>query len=313
MKLSVLRKLMANVPPDFDYKDQTQRSKYVQQMGLDPGAIYQELEMESDYVDTHRDVSFAGSPVNLHSHDFYELLYCCNTCGAEYLVGTERYRLQKGDVILIPPGLSHRPLLPDSMAEPYIRIVLWISREFMANILRSFPEVLMSKTSYSVLLRTAGTPWESLEELFLKGAKIAQESSDESRLLLIGNTITLLAHLRQAFLDRAAGRIKAEKPELLDRIMTYIEQNLSRHITLTDTAKAFYVSESTVSHIFRNKLGVSFYRFVTQRRLIAAKVLIQEGSILEQVAEQVGFSDYSSFYRAFKQEYGISPRQFRKL
>lgn len=304
---------MANVPPDFDYKDQTQRSKYVQQMGLDPGTIYQELEMESDYVDTHRDVSFAGSPVNLHSHDFYELLYCCNTCGAEYLVGTERYRLQKGDVILIPPGLSHRPLLPDSMAEPYIRIVLWISREFMANILRSFPEVLISKTSYSVLLRTAGTPWESLEELFLKGAKIAQESSDESRLLLIGNTITLLAHLRQAFLDRAAGRIKAEKPELLDRIMTYIEQNLSRHITLTDTAKAFYVSESTVSHIFRNKLGVSFYRFVTQRRLIAAKVLIQEGSILEQVAEQVGFSDYSSFYRAFKQEYGISPRQFRKL
>ena len=35
--------------------------------------------------------------------------------------------------------------------------------------------------------------------------------------------------------------------------------------------------------------------------------------MLEQVGEQVGFSDYSSFYRAFKQEYGISPRQYRKL
>ena len=312
MKLSHLQAMIKGFPQGQPPSAE-QMQHLLRQLGYDPDNLYQELEMESRFADIHPDSGSSNTQVQLHSHPFYEILYCRNTCGAQYLMGTQRYRLQKGDVILIPPGLSHRPLLPDSMAEPYIRIVLWISREFMANILRSFPEVLMSKTSYSVLLRTAGTPWESLEELFLKGAKIAQESSDESRLLLIGNTITLLAHLRQAFLDRAAGRIKAEKPELLDRIMTYIEQNLSRHITLTDTAKAFYVSESTVSHIFRNKLGVSFYRFVTQRRLIAAKVLIQEGSILEQVAEQVGFSDYSSFYRAFKQEYGISPRQFRKL
>ena len=33
---------------------------------------------------------------------------------------------------------------------------------------------------------------------------------------------------------------------------------------------------------------------------------------MEAVAEQVGFSDYSSFFRAFKQEYGVSPRQYRK-
>ena len=60
-------------------------------------------------------------------------------------------------------------------------------------------------------------------------------------------------------------------------------------------------------------MGVSFYRCVTQRRLIASKALILQGIPLEQVSERVGFADYSGFYRAFRQEYGISPRQYRRM
>lgn len=60
-------------------------------------------------------------------------------------------------------------------------------------------------------------------------------------------------------------------------------------------------------------MGISFYQCVTQNRLIASKTLIEQNIALETVAEQVGFNDYSSFYRAFKQEYGISPRQYRKM
>ena len=60
-------------------------------------------------------------------------------------------------------------------------------------------------------------------------------------------------------------------------------------------------------------MGLSLYHYITQRRLISAKNLISTGIPLEHVATQVGFSDYSTFYRAFKQEYGISPRQYRSL
>jgi len=93
----------------------------------------------------------------------------------------------------------------------------------------------------------------------------------------------------------------------------YLEKNYSKSVTIGDLAKEFYVSNSTVSHLFKKKLGVSFYRCVTQRRLIAAKTLILQGLPLEQINERVGFTDYSTFYRAFKQEYGISPRQYRKM
>ena len=68
---------------------------------------------------------------------------------------------------------------------------------------------------------------------------------------------------------------------------------------------------STISALFRRAMGISFYRCVIQRRLIAAKKLIVDGISLEEVSRQVGFGDYSSFYRAFKGEYGMAPRQLR--
>ena len=312
MKLSELRKMVHAFPAELDPRDAEQRSIYLQQMGLDPGGIYQELEMESRFVDTHQDISFANTQVGLHSHSFYELLYCCNSCGAEYLVGAERYRLQKGDIILVPPGLSHRPLLPEHMPEPYKRVVLWISTEFMNGLRRTFPEMFGASGGNNVLLRTADTPWEGLGELFYRGLRAAEAGGEEWQMLLVGNTLTLLAQIRRAFADRGH-TLQAEKPELLDRVLAYVEAHLGEKVTLAQLAHHFYVSESTISQTFRKKMGVSFYRCVTQRRLIAAKEQIASGVPLERVSTQVGFADYSAFYRAFRQEYGISPRQYRNL
>lgn len=313
MKLTDVQRLARQIPPEFDPKDIVQRNRILQQMGLDPDNLYQELEMSNPFVDTHMDVSFPGTPVNLHSHDFFELLYCTNTCGVEYLVGAERYRLQKGDVIIVPPGISHRPLLPAVMEEPYRRIVLWINRNFMERILQSIPQSQNALQRQAVMLRTGGTRWENIGILFENGLQAAQSGGPESQLLLVGNTLTLLGQIHRAVMDRATDTMAAEKPQLLERALAYIEENLSEKIALAEVARQFFVSESTISQLFRKKMGVSFYRCVTQRRLIAAKALIAESKPMEQVAEMTGFGDYSAFYRAFKQEYGISPRQYRNL
>ena len=88
----------------------------LRQEGIDFQNFYQELEMSEPQVETHRDVSYSNSQLNLHSHAFYELLYCCNSCGAEYLVCSRRYSLRKGDIILIRPGVSHCAILPDPLS-----------------------------------------------------------------------------------------------------------------------------------------------------------------------------------------------------
>lgn len=314
MKLSELQDLAKNLPVlALSQQRSKSMAELMSEIGLESGSVYQELEMESRFVDTHRDISYSNANVNLHSHSFYELLYCTNSCDAEYLVGSERYRLQKGDIILIAPGISHRPLLPEEMTVPYKRDVVWISTEFMDSIFQMFPHINPGKPAYRSLLRTAGTQWGTLGELFYNGVWESENKAPGWEVAVMGNTIHLISLLYRAFMDSSAPLPKAEKPELPDQVMAYVEEHLAKKITLADVAHHFYVSESTVSQTFRKKLGVSFYHYVTQRRLISAKALIEQGLHLETVSEQVGFTDYSAFYRAFRQEFGISPRQYRKL
>ena len=280
--------------------------------GIDFQNVYQELEMSDPFVETHRDVSYSNAQLTLHSHTFYELLYCCNNCGAEYLVGAERYRLQKGDIVFVPPGISHRPLLPDHMQEPYERYVLWISQEFIDQFARMYATGA-EKLAGGTLLRTGNNKWELLGGYFRRGVWEAENQAPGWQAAIIGNTITLLTLMSRSIKERTASVLKAEKPDLLNEVMTYIELHLNEKITLEETAKHFYVSISTITQLFRQKMGTSFYRCVTQRRLIAAKVRIGNGEALEDVSRAVGFADYSSFYRAFKKEYGITPRQYTQL
>ena len=155
--------------------------------------------------------------------------------------------------------------------------------------------------------------WEYLGNLFHFGIQEAERMEAGWEAVMIGNTMALIVQIMRATEAQMAEANRPEQPELLDQILAYVEKNYSFKITLADTARYFYVSEGTITQTFRKKMGTSFYRCVTQRRLIAAKSMIQDGISLENIAEQIGFLDYSTFYRAFRQEYGISPRQFKKM
>lgn len=313
MKISDIRKMSQSFPNLSSRAEQHQMHQFIRELGIDPSNLYQELEMESRFVDTHQDTTYSNSTVQLHSHTFYELIHCKKANGVEYLVGADRYKLQRGDIIFIAPGVSHRPILPASMPEPYVRDVLWISEEFVKNITENFSVASSKEFSRATLLRTARTRWEYLGNLFHQGVIESESREAGWEAAVAANTLTILSHLMRANQDTYAKSLKAEKPELLDQVMAYVEAHLSEKITMADVAHHFFISESTITQTFRKKMGVSFYRCVTQRRLISAKALIERGITLESVAEQVGFSDYSSFFRAFKQEYGISPRQYRKM
>ena len=312
MKLSVLRELSRRFAPPSTPEELQTIQETLRGEGIDFQNFYQELEMSDPFVETHRDVTYSNTQLNLHSHTFYEMLFCLNDCSAQYLVGADRYLLRRGDIVLVPPGVSHRPLLPEKMEEPYERYVLWLSQEFVETCVGMFG-LENIRMEAGTLLRTRGTKWELLGELFRRGVWESENTQPGWQAAVVGNTITLLSLMGRGIWDRTAAVLKAEKPDLLNEVLAYIKSNLSRKITLEETAKQFYVSTSTITQLFRHKMGTSFYRCVTQRRLIAAKVRMGDGEALEDVSRAVGFADYSSFYRAFKKEYGITPRQYTQL
>lgn len=310
MKLSELQRLATRGGKKHTMSEEELQA-FLHEQGIDINNFYQEMEMSNRFVDTHRDTSTSGSVISLHSHSFYEILYCRTSSNVEYLVGPERYRLQRGDIVIVPPGISHRPIFPTKMTEAYRRDVLWLSQEFESVLFSTFPEIKNYPRFEPQLLRTAGTKWDFFGDLFSKGIHEAANKEVGWQLSVLGNTLLIISSIYRALADGSIRGLEAEEPQLFDRIIAYVEAQYATRITLEDTARQFFVSSSTISQLFRDKMGVSFYRCVTQRRLIAAKTLILDGHAMESIPKQIGFSDYSAFYRAFRQEFGISPTQFR--
>lgn len=278
--------------------------------GIPSVNFYQEMEMYSRYVNAHMDENRGGDIVQLHSHSFYEILYT-QSGRIQYLLGDERYSLKQGDIVFVPPGLSHRPLISAPLEEPYRRYVLWISAEYIEQI-RGISPGDNIVPSDGKILRTRGTSMgEILHQHFRQAVDENSRKAPGWQSALYAAALQTLVQLHRAFCDIRAHTPAAEKQELLDDVLGYIKSHLSDKITLKDTARKFLVSESTVSQLFRKRLGVSFYHCVTQYRLIEAKNLITDGVAPGSIYGRVGFADYSAFYRAFKQEYGMSPREYR--
>lgn len=284
-------------------------------LGINLENIYQELEMNSAYADSHRDISKEADLVLPHSHSFYELIYCVSCDKMQYLVGTERYRLQRGDIIWVPPGVSHCPLFTEEMKTPYERIVLWVNAEKMAAFFDRWSDANQRHTLHNrhYLLRTAGMARErELRELFQRGCRESEKRLAGWETALYGNTNLLLTLLMRAMNGSGEPPLR-EKTELLDELLSFVSGHLQEKITVSDAARKLHVSESTVTHLCSKRLGLSFYRYVTQQRLDRARRLMMDKVELSTVAEQSGFCDYTAFFRAFKREYGLSPSEYRKI
>ncbi len=99
----------------------------------------------------------------------------------------------------------------------------------------------------------------------------------------------------------------------LAQIDRYIDQHLSRGITVSQLAGSVFLGESQFYALFKEQLGITPHQYVLGKRIDAAKTLIEQGSLnLGQVAELTGFSGQSTFSHAFARLQGISPSQYKR-
>lgn len=98
----------------------------------------------------------------------------------------------------------------------------------------------------------------------------------------------------------------------LRRAKAYVEANIHEPLRLTDVADELGVSPSRLSHLFRDKAGVTFSYWLTEKRVQRAKdLLAREDISMLALAEYSGFKSYRSFQRSFKRITGIAPSDYR--
>jgi len=99
----------------------------------------------------------------------------------------------------------------------------------------------------------------------------------------------------------------------LDAVDRYIEQNLSRRISVAQLAGSVFLGESQFHMLFKEQIGLTPHQYVLSKRIDMAKSLIEQGRLnLGQIAELTGFSNQSTFTHTFSRLQGISPSQFKK-
>ncbi len=124
-----------------------------------------------------------------------------------------------------------------------------------------------------------------------------------------GDTVTavLQRHISSFSTHRKDSRFDLEA---VDR---YIEQNLSRRISVAQLAGSVFLGESQFHMLFKEQIGVTPHQYVLGKRIDMAKTLIEQGRLnLGQVAELTGFSNQSTFTHTFSRLQGVSPSQFKK-
>lgn len=106
---------------------------------------------------------------------------------------------------------------------------------------------------------------------------------------------------------------KTEDNNLIATIEKYIESNYTDpSMGLNKISDEFQISESYFSHMFKEKLGVNFSTYLENIRMREATRLIKETDIsLNELYISVGYNNATSFRRAFKKTYGVTPSSMR--
>ena len=259
----------------------------------------------------YSDLNFQTLPA--HTHDYYEF-YLFLEGDLDLEISGHAIPLHPGDMVLVPPGVSHHALMHSS-DRPYRRFVLWVSQEYVARLLKESPD-------YVFLMQRAATSSRCYYHFHE-----AEFSSIQSRLIRLleefhsnryGRNAAVYLALNDLLLYMNRIIYEREHPvvsgsgDLMQEITLFIDEHLTEDLSLDVLANHVCLSKYYIAHYFKDSLGISIHQYITKKRLQSCSEAIAAGSDITRTFDEYGFRDYSSFYRMFRKEYGMSPREYQE-
>ena len=249
-----------------------------------------------------------------HQHDFFEL-FCLLDDHIDFIVEGLRYSLDPGSVMLIGPGQMHRSDAPGPVRD-IDRFVLWMSEEYVRALTEALPRLRYTlwgnMTGRNLIQTDEETAATMRALLFALHREDALQATDSDR-LSAGIISQLLIYSSRCIADQR--EIAPPKAELryreIMRVYEHIVANLpDRNLTVGALAEQFFMDKNTLTRQFKRQVGMTPGECIRRHRLEAVRMKIRRGTPMQQACAECGFSDYSAFYRAFRQAYGISPRDY---
>lgn len=101
---------------------------------------------------------------------------------------------------------------------------------------------------------------------------------------------------------------------IVGNITSYLQEHYSEDITLDSVAEQFHMSRTYVSRLLKRYANQSFLKMLIDIRMEVARKMIMEDKLkMYEIAEKVGYNDFSYFIQAFKKKYGVTPNDYRKM
>lgn len=252
--------------------------------------------------------------VSAHSHDYYEFYFFLEG-NVSIMIEDKLYPIATGDILLIPPGITHYPII-HSCDVPYRRFVFWISRDYCNKLLELSPD-------YVYLMQHACVKKEyifhndkiAFNTIQSKVFRLIEEMNGDrfGRNAQISICVNdLLLHLNRTVHEMNHKRSHTEEESLYQSLLAFIEEHCDENLSLERLAIEFYVSKYYISHLFKKNMGIPLHQYILKKRLHGCKDAITSNVPITKAYLMFGFGDYSSFYRSFKKEFGLSPKEFQE-
>lgn len=246
--------------------------------------------------------------MEFHAHDFLELYYFLDG-SVTYYIEDQVYDLCPGDLLIIPAGKMHRPVIANEHAA-YERMVLWITPQYLQSI--DSPAGDLQKNLQKVGEHGYCVPFRGDETVFvtalLKKLLYMQNNDTDPKFCAGAVELYLWTIFRSYGVIDTTHR---NETQVIPQVIRYITEHFSEPLTLEDIAAEFFVSKSYLNRHFKAYTNSTVYAYIMALRLTHARRMLREGIPAVEAGRECGFSDYSTFYKAFKTQTGLSPQQFK--